>query len=99
MQKVVRSSGSIGANYIEANESLYDKDFKFRVKISRKGAKETVYWLWLINETNDFKNKQIIKNLMQEALEIKKIYRRYSIILNRLVLPFVICVLRFVIYK
>jgi len=78
-KQVVRSSGSIGANYLEANESLGDKDFKFRVKISRKEAKETVYWLRLINETNDLKNKQIIKNLIQEALEIKKIL---SAILN-----------------
>ncbi|MFK5889840.1 MAG: four helix bundle protein [Flavobacteriaceae bacterium] len=78
-KQVIRSSGSIGANYIEANESLGDKDFKFRVKISRKEAKETVYWLRLINETNDLKNKQIIENLIQEALEIKKIL---SAILN-----------------
>jgi len=78
-KQVVRSSGSIGANYIEANESLGDKDFKFRVKISRKEAKETIYWLRLINETNDLKNKQLIENLIQEAVEIKKIL---SAILN-----------------
>ncbi len=78
-KQVVRSSGSIAANYIEANESLSDKDFLFRVKISRKEAKETVYWLRLINETNDLKNKQIIENLIQEAIEIKKIL---SAILN-----------------
>lgn len=78
-KQVIRSSGSIGANYIEANESLGDKDFKFRVKISRKEAKETVYWLRLISETNDLKNKQLIENLIQEAIEIKKIL---SAILN-----------------
>jgi four helix bundle protein len=78
-KQVVRSSGSIGANYIEANESLSEKDFKFRVKISRKEAKETIYWLGLINETNDLKNKQLIENLIQEAIEIKKIL---SAILN-----------------
>ena len=33
------SSGSVAANYIEANEKLGDKDFKFRLKISRKEAK------------------------------------------------------------
>ena len=64
---------SIGANYIEANESLSDKDFKFRLKISRKEAKESVYWLRLINETNELNNKQLIKSLIQEAIEIKKI--------------------------
>ncbi len=34
-KQVVRSSGSVGANYIEANEALSKKDFKMRIKISR----------------------------------------------------------------
>ena len=38
-KQVIRSSGSIGANYIEANESLSKKDFVYRIKISRKEAK------------------------------------------------------------
>jgi four helix bundle protein len=38
---LIRSSGSVGANYIEANEKLGDKDFLFRAKISRKAAKES----------------------------------------------------------
>jgi four helix bundle protein len=33
---LIRSSGSVGANYIEANEKLGDKDFIFRLKIARK---------------------------------------------------------------
>ena len=49
-KQLVRSSGSIGANYIEANEKLGDKDFIFRLKISRKEAKESVYWLQLLHE-------------------------------------------------
>lgn len=39
-KQVVRSSGSVGANYREANESLSKEDFVLRVKISRKEAKE-----------------------------------------------------------
>ena len=35
-KQVVRSSGSVGANYIEANESLSKKDFVMRIKICRK---------------------------------------------------------------
>lgn len=42
-KQVIKSSGSVGANYIEANENLGTKDFKFRAKISRKEAKETRY--------------------------------------------------------
>jgi len=72
-KQVVRSSGSIGANYIEANESLSKKDFLFRVKISRKEAKESIYWLRLIKETNTISNEEIVENLIQEATELKKI--------------------------
>jgi len=52
-KQLVRSSGSIGANYIEGNEKLGEKDFKFRLKISRKEAKETIYWLNLISTSYD----------------------------------------------
>ncbi len=72
-KQIVRSSGSVGANYIEANEALSKKDFVFRVKISRKEAKESIFWLRLINETNELLNKEIAENLIQEANELKKI--------------------------
>jgi len=47
-RQLVNSSGSVGANYIEANESLSKKDFVMRIKICRKEAKESSYWLNLI---------------------------------------------------
>ena len=73
-KQLVRSSGSIGANYIEANESLSKKDFVMRIKISRKEAKESVYWLKMISETNDLKNSGEAQYLIQEATELKKIF-------------------------
>lgn len=48
MKQLVRSSNSVGANYIEANEALGRKDFRMRVKICRKESKESRYWLNLI---------------------------------------------------
>ena len=53
-KQLVRSSGSVGANYIEANEKLGDKDFVFRLKIARKEAKESAsaYWLRLLKSSN-----------------------------------------------
>ncbi len=42
IRQLVRASGSIGSNYIEANESLGKKDFLMKIKISRKEAKERV---------------------------------------------------------
>ncbi|HZJ35045.1 MAG TPA: four helix bundle protein [Gillisia sp.] len=74
IKQVVRSSGSVGANYIEANESLSKKDFVFRIKISRKEAKESIYWLRLINETNELANKKVAEELIQESTELKKIF-------------------------
>jgi len=80
-KQVVRSSGSIGANYIEANEKVGDKDLKYRLRISRKEAKETIYWLRLILEGNQEIDKEENKKLMDEALELRKIL---SAILNKL---------------
>ncbi len=71
---MVKASGSVGANYIEANEALGKKDFKMRIKICRKEAKESAYWLRLIDETNSLKNADVAKSLMQEAIELKKIF-------------------------
>lgn len=47
-RQLVKASGSVGANYIEANEALSKKDFLMRIKICRKEAKESRYWLRLI---------------------------------------------------
>ena len=73
-KQLVKASGSVGANYREANESLSKKDFVFRIKICRKEAKESAYWLRLIHETNNLKNAKDAISLMQEANELKKIF-------------------------
>lgn len=74
IKQVIRASGSIGANYIEANESLSKKDFVMRVKICRKEAKESAYWLRLImdSNSNDFVKEGV--SLNAEAIELKKIF-------------------------
>jgi four helix bundle protein len=73
-RQLIRASGSVGANYIEANESLTKKDFMMRIKISRKEAKESAYWLRLIIETNGEKFREKGKRLFNEATELKKIF-------------------------
>jgi len=72
-KQVIRSSGSIGANYIEANESLSKKVFLMRVKICRKEAKESAYFLRLIHETNVPDIAIIGVRLQDEADQLKKI--------------------------
>ena len=66
-KQVIKASGSVGANYREANEALSKKDFVMRIKICRKEAKESAYWLRLINETNNLKNADEAQSLRQEA--------------------------------
>ncbi len=73
-KQLIKASGSVGANYREANESLSKKDFLMRIKICRKEAKESAYWLRLIHETNSLKNADEALSLMQEANELKKIF-------------------------
>ncbi len=73
-KQVVRSSGSIGANYIEANEALSKADFIYRIKICRKESKETTYWIRLIQETNDSVFHKECSSLIAESLEIRKIF-------------------------
>ncbi|MBP6303000.1 MAG: four helix bundle protein [Bacteroidia bacterium] len=74
IRQLIRSSGSIGANYIEANENLGEKDKKMRIRISRKEAKETRYWLNLI-ETKDVKElEEERRRLATEAEELMLIF-------------------------
>jgi len=72
-KQVVRASGSVGANYIEANESLSKKDFLMRIKICRKEAKESRYWLRLV-EAGDNSLLQKRSDLIQEAVELTNIF-------------------------
>ncbi len=73
-KQLLKASGSVGANYREANESLSKKDFLMRIKICRKEAKESAYWLRLIYETNNLKNAHEAQRLIQEATELMKIF-------------------------
>src|SRR3990167_8047516 len=73
-KQLVRSSGSVGANYIEANESFSKKDFVLRAKISRKEAKESIYWLKLIDIDRDSELEKERVALAQEATELMNIF-------------------------
>jgi four helix bundle protein len=73
VRQLVRSAGSVGANYIEANEALSRKDFLMRVKICRKEAKETIYWLRLLDSPED-SGKIAVESLIREATALMKIF-------------------------
>ncbi len=71
-KQLIRSSGSVGANYIEANESLGKKDFLMRVRISKKESKESRYWLRLVDCYKEYTKQR--DSLIQESTELMKIF-------------------------
>jgi four helix bundle protein len=73
-KQLVRSSGSVHANFIEANEALSKKDFFYRVKICRKEAKESRSWLRLVDVQNNSELESFGNSLIQEAIELMKIF-------------------------
>ncbi len=74
VKQLVRSSGSVGANYIEVNESLGRKDLAMHVKISRKEAKESRYWLRLLDTGGDANLDKQRERLIDESTELMKIF-------------------------
>ena len=78
-KQVIRSSSSVGANYIEANDALSRKDFVMRIKICRKEAKESAFFLRLISEVNTPVIAGLARGLMNEAVELKKIFSAIAI--------------------
>ncbi len=73
IKQVTRSSGSIAANYIEANEKLGEKDFLMKLRICKKETKETILWLKLVDIESENLDKIRI-GLIEEATELKNIF-------------------------
>ncbi len=74
VKQLVRSSGSVAANYIEANEALSDRDFLVRIKICRKEAKESGRWLRLLDIGKDPRLAFNRDALVQEAHQLMLIF-------------------------
>jgi four helix bundle protein len=72
-KQLIRSSGSVGSNYIEANEAISKKDFAFRLRVSRKEAKESRFWLRLLDTDGDASATSEREKLIQESTELMKI--------------------------
>ncbi|MFH1191892.1 MAG: four helix bundle protein [bacterium] len=73
INQVVKSGTSIGANYLEANDSESDKDFIHKISISRKESHETKHWLRMLAAAiPEFRNEA--RKLWQEAKELNLIF-------------------------
>ena len=73
-KQLIRSSGSVGANYIEANECISRKDFVLRIKICRKEAKESHFWLRLLTFEENMELEKARGVLEREAYELACIF-------------------------
>lgn len=83
-KQLVRSSGSVGANYVEANEKLGEKDLSFRLKIARKEAKESKYWLRLLQELNPELNPELKENSETLLFEVEELRKILSAIITKI---------------
>lgn len=72
--QLLRAGSSPGANYIEANESIGDKDFKMKIKTCRRESKETSYWLRLVISDRSKEMEDERNYLRQEAKEFILIF-------------------------
>ena len=72
VRQLVRASGSVAANWIEADEAVSKKDFLLRVKICRKEAKESRLFLRLIDASTN--SSAARDNLATEARELVLIF-------------------------
>jgi four helix bundle protein len=81
INQLVRSSTSIGANYMEANASCSKKDFRNKIYLCRKETQETKHWLRMLAKINSEK-KDSIKKLWQECQELTLIFAKISGSLN-----------------
>lgn len=79
-KQLVRSSGAVGANYIEANEALGKKDFVMRARIARKEAKESRHWLLLLDLQDNDELEAERERLVRESVELVMIL---SAIINK----------------
>ena len=71
-KQLTRSAGSVGANYLEAEEFLSKKDFIMHIKISKKEARESIYWLQLSSSQSDAIAER--EYLVDEATQLMKIF-------------------------
>lgn len=65
--QVIRSTGSIGANFSEAQEASSKRDFVNKIFIAKKEAQETKYWLRIVKEllpVNEIIEQEVQRYLM-----------------------------------
>lgn len=85
--QLLRSSGSVSANYVESQEAVSEDDFTYRIRICRKETRESGIWLRLLGDTNEFNRDELQEheNLLKETTELARIFT--AILRKRLTTP------------
>jgi four helix bundle protein len=73
VKQIVRSGTSIGANYMEADGAESKRDFRHKIALCKKEAKETKHWIRMIAKANPDR-KEECKKIWQEAQELTLIF-------------------------
>jgi four helix bundle protein len=76
IKQLLRSSGSVAANYVESLEAVSADDCLYRLRICKKEARESGLWLRLISDCNpiDESIHASLEELIAETREIVKIF-------------------------
>ena len=80
-KQLLRSGTSIGANIEESIGGQSDKDFLSKISIAYKEARESIYWLRLL-QASDYLNENEGKSLINDAEELCKILAKIQITLK-----------------
>jgi len=73
IKQIIRSATSIGANYMEANGCDSKKDFKNKISLCKKEAKETTHWIRMFSIVIP-NNRYELRKLWKEAHELALIF-------------------------
>jgi four helix bundle protein len=75
IKQLLRSSGSVAANYVESVESISAPDNLYRLRVTKKEARESGMWLRLISDCNhlDEETEATLQSLLSESGELVKI--------------------------
>ena len=71
-KQLLRSGTSIGANINESQDAQSTNDFISKLSISLKEARETKYWIELLQET-DYLTEKEANNILEDIIEIIKL--------------------------
>lgn len=82
INQLLRSSTSIGANYLEANGASSKKDFRNKIYICKKESQETKHWLRMLLQCYPNQAKDI-QNFSQECQELIMIFQKITSTLDK----------------